>query len=160
VTTSRDKTRRILSHTAAKRLLPPCFALLCGATLAGLFPKFLKQVPRELEGEYRLLLKMNPDKTKEVFTNTPPFAKVFSNRVALAAGAIRTVERVMRVTQKGTNVYVFSFEDKSSWMVTQAGSPDRLVVLEPSKTNSKSATMLVISRKPNNDVPISMPSLP
>jgi hypothetical protein len=159
VTASRNKPSGTLSHASAKRLVLGCFALLCVAALAGLFPKFLRQVPGELEGEYFLLLKMNPDKTKEVFTNIPPFATFFSNRVALAAGEIRPVARVMRVAQKGTNVYVFSFEDRSSWMITQAGVPDRLVVLESSKTNSKSATMFVISRIQTNQFPISMPSV-
>ncbi len=128
--------------------------------VAGLFPKFLKQVPRELQGEYLLKIKINPDKTQQVFTNLPLFATISSNRITLDAGASRSVERVIQVTQKGTNVYLVSFADQSSWIITPAGSPDQLVVLEPTKTNSKSATMLVISRDLTNDFPSKKPSVP
>lgn len=135
-------------------------ALLGAGAVAGLFPIFLKQVPRELHGDYFLLLRVSPDRTKQVFTNPPPFATIGSNQIALASGTVRAVERVMRVTQKGTNVYLFSFADESSWTITTAGSPDRLVVLEPNNTNSRSATMLVISRDLTNDFPSKTPSVP
>jgi len=143
-----------------KTTLTTCLLLLWVVALAGLFPKFLKEVPQELQGNYALLVKTNPDKTKEILTNAPPFVTFFSNRIAFAAGGTRSVERVMRITQKGTNVYVVSFENKSSWMITEAGSPDRLVVLESSKTNSKSATTLVIRREPSKRDQTNTPPIP
>jgi len=130
-----------------KGVLIACFLLLGVAALAGLFPKLLKEVPGELHGKYVLLVKMNPDKTKEIFTNRPPFVTVFSNQITFAAGTTQSVERVMRIARKGTNVYVLHFEDQSSWIVTRGASSDRLVVLEPTRTNSRRATTLVIRRE-------------
>ncbi len=99
---------------AVRALTLSVFLLACVSALAGLIPKFLKQIPRELHGGYFLLLQMNPDQTKHVFTNPPPFATIASNQIALAAGDIKSVKRLMQVTQKGTNVYLISFQDESS----------------------------------------------
>lgn len=50
-------------------------AICCVAAGAALFPKLMRQVPVELRGEYLLLLKMNPDRTQEQFTNARKNAK-------------------------------------------------------------------------------------
>ena len=168
--TRSPNTRRSSFCVFARRLVLTCFALLGLSALAGLLPfKFLKQLPRGLQGDYFLLLKAALDKAKptstnappfEVFTNALPFATFFSNRVVTAAGATRPIKRVIQVTEKGTNVYMVSFQDKSSWIITQADLPDKWVVLEPTKTNARTATTFVISRNPTNDIPTNKPAVP
>ena len=103
-----------------RRLLLAMIILVCGvAAQAGLFPKLMKQAPQELQSEYVLLARMEPGRTNEVFTNPPPFATIYSNRVVLADGTVRTIEGVIRVRQKGTNVYMVSFEGEASWAAVQ-----------------------------------------
>ena len=114
---------------------------------AGLFPKLMRHVPKDLWGDYSLLLKMDPEGTKQIFTNSPPFATVFSNRVVTASGLVRAVNGVIKVSQKGTNVFMLSFEGKGSWMMTPAGTVSTWVLLEPKEDNSKKATTFVVERK-------------
>ena len=146
-----------LKRHGVSGLVPICvmavaIALSCLAARGGLFsfiPKPMKQVPEELRGDYVLLLKRNPDKTQEQFTNAPPFATILSNRVVLAQGQVRLVDSLLRVREKGTNVYLMSFEDQSTWLITPTTSPPGLVVLAPVKgRDAKQTTIFVISPKP------------
>lgn len=123
-------------------------AVLCADARAGLFPKIMKQMPKELQGEYVLLGRINPDKSHEEFTtNALPFATVLSNRVVLADRVVKAIEAVIRVRQKGTNVHLVSFEGKESWVLVPGHSASQLVVLQPDKNNPKAApTFLVIGR--------------
>ena len=146
------------------RLLLALSVLVCGwAAQAGLFPKIMKQAPPELQSQYFLLARMEPGRTNEVFTNPPPFATIYSNRVVLADGAVRNIEGVIRVRQKGTNVYMVSFEGEASWAVVQC-DPVKLVVMEHREKGSKRATGLVMSRKPvaeaQTDAPPAKPQDP
>ncbi len=140
-----------------RRLLPlkSCLAasaaLLCVSAVAGLFPKLMKQMPQELQGEYVLLARVNPDKSHEDFTtNALPFATVLSNRVVLADGGVRLIESVARVTSKGTNVHLVSFEGKGSWIIAPAGPRKQFAVLQSTNDKPKAPpTMLLLSRKPS-----------
>ncbi len=122
-------------------------AVSCLIAQAGPFsflPKLMKHFPEVLRGEYRLFVRMNPDNTKEQFTNAPPFATILSDRVVLTNGQSRLVEGVIRLRQKGTNVYMVSFQDKSSWIITQAPASPSLVILEPKGKDSSDATMFIV----------------
>ena len=129
-------------------LLLTVSVMVCGvAAQAGLFPKLMKQAPQELQSEYFLLARMEPGRTNEVFAKPPPFATIYSNRVVLADGAVRMIEGVIRVRQKGTNVYMMSFEGEVSWAVVQCDR-FKLVVMEHKGKDSKRGMGLVMSRKP------------
>ncbi len=136
-------------------LLKSCLALsvacLGAGAHAGLFPKIMKQMPKELQGEYLLLARVNPDKSHEEFTtNALPFATVLSNRVVLADGGVRLIEAVARVTSKGTNVHLVSFEGKGSWIIAPAGPRKQFAVLQSTNDKPKAPpTMLLLSRKPS-----------
>jgi hypothetical protein len=129
---------------ATLRLLAPAIAVLfCAGAQAGLFgllPKMMKEVPKELRGDYVLVARVTLGKSNlEFITNTPPFATVFSNRVVLAGGVARPVETVVRLKQKGTNVHLVSFEGKASWILVPGRSPSEFVLMqnegEPKGTN-------------------------
>jgi hypothetical protein len=86
---------------------------------AGILPEFLKQVPEELRGEYLLLIRMNPDKTHEEFTNATPFVTIFSNRVVLADERIR-MTYILSAVRAQTLDWLFFFPDSN-----QATAPGR-----------------------------------
>ncbi len=133
----------------------------CLAAQAGLFsfiPKPMLQIPPELQGDYLLRLRVNPDNTRQQFTNAPPFATIFSNRVVFAEGQVRILDSLLRVRQKGTNVYMVSFKDKSSWLITPATFPPGLIVLEPKGQDSKHATIFFIELKPKPPIRSNVPS--
>ncbi len=144
-------------------LLKSCLALsvacLGADAHAGLFPKIMKQMPKELQGDYVLLGRMNPDKSHEEFTtNALPFATILSNRVILADGVVRPIEGVIRVRQKGTNVHLVSFEGKDSWIIVPGQSSTQLVVLQPDNSTPKGPpTFFVIGRKPAAGLPTNAP---
>ncbi len=132
----------------------------CLATRAGLFsflPKPMLQVPPELRGDYLLRLKMNPDNTRQQFTNAPPFATIFSNQVVFAEGQVRKVESLLRVRQKGTNVYIVSFKDESSWVITPTTSPAGLVVIEPKAQGAKESTIFFLERSSKTTIRTNVP---
>jgi hypothetical protein len=146
-TPDRPQTLAQASHPRILHALL-CIGLFSGAVAgAALFPKLLKQIPFELQDEYVLLTRMEPDKTQEPFTNAQPFAILFSNRVVRADGTVRPVTGVIRVSQKGTNVYMISFEDKSSWLITPGDTKSNLVILEPKPQDRTKATIFVVARK-------------
>ncbi len=131
--------------------------LLCSvAAQAALFPKLMKQAPPELQSEYFLLARMDAGRTNEVYTNPPPFATIFSNRVVLADGAVRMIDGVIRVRQKGTNIYMVSFEGEASWAVVQS-DPLKLVVMEHKEKGSKKGTGLILSRKRGTEAQTNAP---
>jgi hypothetical protein len=147
-----------------KRLLSISFSMLLAATgWAATNPppltalKSVRQIPEELRGDYLLSLRVNPDKTRDLYTNPPPFVTIFSNRVVSAEGQVRIVEGLIRVRQKGTNVYMVSFKDKSSWLITPNTSPLGLVVLEPKEKDPKQATIFFIERKPRAENETNVP---
>lgn len=133
----------------SKSCLAAGMALLGAGAQAGLFPKIMNQMPNELQGDYVLLARVNPDKSHEEFTtNALPFATVISNRVVQANGAIRLIESVIRVTKKGTNIQLVSFEGKGSWILVPSGSFSEFAVLESGNDEPKTRpTMLVLRRK-------------
>ena len=128
--------------------LAALFLLAATSLNGGLFPRLMRQVPKDMWGDYSLLLKMDPEGTRQIFTNSPLFATIFSNRVITASGLIRAVNGVIKVSQKGTNVFMLSFEGKGSWMMTPAGTATRWVVLEPKDDHTRKATTFVVERKP------------
>jgi hypothetical protein len=145
-----------MSFVPQRLLLAASVVLWGAAAQAGLFPKLMKQAPQELQSEYFLLARMEPDRPHEVFKNPPPFATILSNRVVLADGAVRIIEGVIRVRQKGTNVYMVSFEGEASWAVVQC-DPFKLVVLERNEKGRKRPTGLVLSRKPTVEAQTNAP---
>ncbi len=140
-------------HNYALKFLVAAGVAFFGASApAAFFPKIMKALPEEFHGEYVLVARVKSDKTTEEFkTNAPPFATVLSNRVVLAEGTVRTIEAVVRVKQKGTNVHLVSFQGKSSWIILPGDSPSELLVLQPDENKPKRAsTLLMLRRKPGS----------
>ena len=126
-----------------KRLLvlAATLTLLSSSAHAWFFPRFEKEIPGNLCGNFGLLGVIEEGIPK-VFGGVPqPYAMIETKRVVLVGGEIMVVETVVKVTKEGKTVHLVAFKGSSlSWIVT--GGDTLSVVQSDKKDKSRSKIFL------------------
>jgi hypothetical protein len=129
-----------------KRLLvlAATFMLFSAGARASFFPRFEKEIPVKLCGEFGLLGVIT-DGIPKVFGGVPqPYAMIETKRAVLVSGEVIIVETVIKVEKKGKTFYLVAFKSSSlSWIVT-AG--DTLSVVQSDEKDKSRSKIFLLKR--------------